>query len=418
MCQIIIWSIMKPVRVIDLKGQTYDLSFDDKITITAIRQKLLKDYNYNTDRCYFCRSKKILDNESISKEIFTSETQNNPIIIFNSLNYPDKSYPKVDNTFNLIFSRYYESYYDQNKNSSIFQRYNISRDNNGQAILQILDLVERGNISPDEISQFGLPLNPVQSDSRQDIYFSDSDEEEEEEINDNPRPYDIEFPNGNRLIAIDVNNSGDFQPISDFIYADQFQPEIDNNYYEENMFDDNYDEPPMFNFMDDQDAPQPDVEPNNHRNLMQFFGQLIGQAAANHIDGQMPFIQQFHDVENTEDQDQQQYEDIEEEENQNENQQQQDADQDGQNDRPPPPQMNQDQQNPWERPLFGFARNHADQNRQIIESLNLNINLTEVDNQAIERLVQAGYDRTMVIQVYEACDRNEENALNLLVSMG
>lgn len=40
------------------------------------------------------------------------------------------------------------------------------------------------------------------------------------------------------------------------------------------------------------------------------------------------------------------------------------------------------------------------------------IQVTEEENQAIERLTQMGFDRNLAIQAYIACDRNEELAAN------
>lgn len=42
------------------------------------------------------------------------------------------------------------------------------------------------------------------------------------------------------------------------------------------------------------------------------------------------------------------------------------------------------------------------------------IQITEAENQAITRLCELGFDRNLVIQVYFACDKNEEMAANLL----
>lgn len=42
------------------------------------------------------------------------------------------------------------------------------------------------------------------------------------------------------------------------------------------------------------------------------------------------------------------------------------------------------------------------------------IQITEDENQAITRLCELGFDRNLVIQVYFACDKNEEMAANLL----
>lgn len=60
------------------------------------------------------------------------------------------------------------------------------------------------------------------------------------------------------------------------------------------------------------------------------------------------------------------------------------------------------------------GRNESERNMQILESLNINIEFTEEDNQSIMRLVSAGHDRVNAIQIFVICDKNEEMALNLL----
>lgn len=45
-----------------------------------------------------------------------------------------------------------------------------------------------------------------------------------------------------------------------------------------------------------------------------------------------------------------------------------------------------------------------------------NIHLTEQDEQAISRLCELGFERSLVIQVYFACDKNEEVTANMLFS--
>ncbi|CCH59058.1 hypothetical protein TBLA_0B02160 [Henningerozyma blattae CBS 6284] len=49
-------------------------------------------------------------------------------------------------------------------------------------------------------------------------------------------------------------------------------------------------------------------------------------------------------------------------------------------------------------------------------SNNYNISLTEQDEQAIGRLCELGFERSLVVQVYFACDKNEEIAANMLFS--
>ena len=47
----------------------------------------------------------------------------------------------------------------------------------------------------------------------------------------------------------------------------------------------------------------------------------------------------------------------------------------------------------------------------------LNIDLSPEDQQAIQRICRIGFDRLTAIQVYVACDRNEDNAINCLISL-
>lgn len=44
------------------------------------------------------------------------------------------------------------------------------------------------------------------------------------------------------------------------------------------------------------------------------------------------------------------------------------------------------------------------------------VNYTPEDDQAISRLCELGFERDLVIQVYFACDKNEEAAANILFS--
>lgn len=62
-----------------------------------------------------------------------------------------------------------------------------------------------------------------------------------------------------------------------------------------------------------------------------------------------------------------------------------------------------------------MRREYEEEHQQLRE---LNIELTQQDEEAIDRLMQIGFDRMTIIQVYIACDRDEEATTNCLISMG
>lgn len=98
------------VKLIDLDGKVFNLTFKEQATIMSIRIKLLFEYNYNTSDCYFCISKQIIKNETQFKEIFAEREVDDPIIIFNYQQYPNKSYPNSDFAFLYHTSRYLDYY--------------------------------------------------------------------------------------------------------------------------------------------------------------------------------------------------------------------------------------------------------------------------------------------------------------------
>lgn len=361
------------VRLIDLKGQTFNLTFEEDVTVQAISQKLLKEYNFDSSRCYFCRSGKILKNEKISKEALAQGASDIPIIIFDSKTFPDKSFPKVDNAFQWSLSRYDDRF--SMSRSKMQNRIDLSEDD---FAAQVEHLLNQGIIPPTGI--FSRILNMARLHNNQNTVDiqSGSDDEDEAEPNSNRNsnqptisgPYGIDdFPPGTYFVGSNPND--DFQPFflppevmdrtfnppeREFMF-NAFNPDLEQQ-EEEQQFEQQNE--PIPEQLDD----QPQEQLINQ--------QLLEEQNHNHIDGI------------------------------------------------PIPALEDDDEFPGNGiPFtFNFGRRQDDLNQQIIEGLNLNITLSQADNQAISRLARAGYDRATVIQVYEACDRNEEAAMNLLVSMG
>eukprot|EP00002_Diphylleia_rotans_P022548 TRINITY_DN4416_c0_g1_i1.p1 TRINITY_DN4416_c0_g1~~TRINITY_DN4416_c0_g1_i1.p1 ORF type:complete len:369 (+),score=93.64 TRINITY_DN4416_c0_g1_i1:84-1190(+) len=74
-------------------------------------------------------------------------------------------------------------------------------------------------------------------------------------------------------------------------------------------------------------------------------------------------------------------------------------------------QINQHQQE-----FMDMLEEEGEDEEDIFAGIEDSLQLTQEDRQAVERLCAMGYDRTQVIQVYVACDKNEEVALAILSS--
>lgn len=94
------------VQLITLEGYTFDLEFDNNVNLSAIRKKLFETYNFNAYQCYFYQNGKILSEETILGDLFSSNNTKNQIIVFNYRTYPDKSFARADDAFKFNFSRY------------------------------------------------------------------------------------------------------------------------------------------------------------------------------------------------------------------------------------------------------------------------------------------------------------------------
>lgn len=261
------------VNIKTLKGDSYKITFKDDIMINKIKQKLLLEYNFNSEQCKFCFDGKMINDESISKEIYALTKPEITIIVIDHQMYPEKSYPKVDDAFQFNFSRYSDDFVPQNK-----EQKNDNQSNN----YDLNDSI--ANISDSELNDDNdniLTANQINEESINDISV-------------------------NNLTQIDQQET---DTLSDSIQS----------------------------FAELRDSLQELIH------QIQSFNESIGNTNNN--------------------------------------------------------------------------RNESEINMQILESLNINIEFTEEDNQSIMRLVSAGHDRANAIQIFAICDKNEEMAINLLSTM-
>lgn len=373
--------------------------------------------NITTDRFYFCISGNFLDNESkISNAILNLNITNEPIVILNSDIFPDKSYPKVSNSFNMDFSRYSDLFNKENSINPPLQHFN--RIHNDIDETESINYYE--NSLPYDNNDLNLffPTNLIRSQNNQNNNIFDSDyisDDDEQDFNTNHRYQNEEF--------LDTNRRYTAQELLDHVLIEEFEgsePLNESEYQESDLFghfigrmnrtresDEIIREN---NYLDNLIQPNTDSlqramnivydNPDSENMGIYEFGLLMYQTLTGISETENNQIEQNNHNLN-----------IHNFLNYN-----LDQNQDNQNMQNIPQDRNT--YNNLANPLVSIERERNNLNQQIIESLNLNINLTEADNQAISRLVEAGYDRATVIQVYEACDKNEDAALNLLVSMG
>lgn len=416
------------VKFVNLDGKKFELQFNEDITVPNIRQKLLKEYNYNTDKCYFCRLGKILTKEKIPKETFSQQNPDIPIVIFNYQNYPDKSFPKVDDAFRLNFSRYDDFFinkkYSNSKISESDLSQIISSSNPLETLLSLGLLPSNMDISP--MNLILRSRNRRQDSSNQLNSESDDDDAEaitespssprittEIRINRNPNITDDgfinytpdindDFQNAPRIIRMDTRNGQEINiPMDNLPFLFDGPAEFDN----EPIFEDNME---MDLGMMDIIPPEPELFEPEETAMQDQLSQPLMQPNTQEPPPPpeqppapvQPPAPERNEQENQENGNQRFWQEVEV------------------NRRPNDDNHLRPNRNGLAAIFANAERRQNEINQQIIEGLNLNITLNENDNQAISRLCQAGYDRATVIQVYEACDRNEESAMNLLVAMG
>lgn len=391
------------IHIWDLQGQKYDLTFESRdVSLSSIQKKLYDDYQVNSNFHYFCANSMILPHDAhLSPDFFQGEPQ---IVMYNSSTYQDKSYPRVDNTFNFSSSRYSDSFVQPksiNKYSNaslpedILQRLN---ENNGASLFELLHLLSMNG----HIHQYLGNRNSQSLFDSNDNYDDDSEIISSENFNDYNRTinneddeadnYNGEYPEeedvdeSQQQLSFRVN--GDWNEISRVLANSLFNADQNGN---ENENNDDYD----------------DMDVMNNQFAFRY---------------QPQFQDEYDNGQNEEDD-----EIMEESENEEEEEQ-------GRIDDNGPQEINNgnfenalniinninniydNDDNPNENEIEIENQNENYNENQRIEGLD--VELTPADQEAIGRLMSAGFDQMTAIQVYIACDRDEEAALNVLVSIG
>lgn len=173
--------LLMNIKLINLQGETFELTFQEEITLRSLRKKLLQKYNYNTDKCYFCISGHIIENEVDFKETFAKKEVEIPIMIFNYKQYPDKSYPRIDNAIQFHFSRYSNSFSEYASKTSGIESLNASdsdseNNDDNNSTLHTVEAETTTNILQEERNQSthergGVPLILACQNNNNDIIF-------------------------------------------------------------------------------------------------------------------------------------------------------------------------------------------------------------------------------------------------------
>lgn len=406
------------IHIWDLQGNKYDLAFPEKdVSLYSIQKKLLDDYQINTKTYYFCANSMILPSDAhLSPDFFQGEPQ---IIMYNSAIYPDKSYSRVDNAFNFNLSRYSDNFIQlKSQNSDInppipeelLQQ--IEDSGNGAFLFDILPLlVARNNLnrsragvnndassSSDEYDEVDDYEVSTEENNYNDRNFDDDDNEienynddyHEEEDDSRPR-FRFHVYNGNQNDNDNLNSR----------YLNHFEFGHRNDNDNENNYDDNYSDEENLIFDNRYMFNDQSLDPENEEEDQNLENEEEDQILENEEEDLL--------------------DDNEEENLQPNNRQRiQLVDDDG------------NIIHPNFNPILNFnnqyhAPNVDDENEDEAQNQNqnqnqriegLDVELTPVDQAAIRRLMNAGFDQMTAIQVYVACDRNEEAAFNVLVSFG
>jgi hypothetical protein len=72
-------------------------------TVAQLREMITTEFNYEMHRILFCFKGKILESDQILRPEET--TDDSVIVLFNEANFPEKSFPKVEPSFQFSLSR-------------------------------------------------------------------------------------------------------------------------------------------------------------------------------------------------------------------------------------------------------------------------------------------------------------------------
>lgn len=417
---------MLKIQIESLIGDKYDLEINDGSTVGSALIELNKKHHVDTTKCYLCHEMKELENSSkITNDLISKDPK---FVLYNFAQFPEKSFPRVDDAFGFTSSRYHDYYVrekpsGQNGSQMIYLSEDgnnipefISDGNDGsvheiyipaqelndpQIIHQLEALIQTNRLSPNGLIQLLSSYGHASmlGNSGNDNNYSDSEEED----------------NGN-TVNLPIN------------VGENFDPEINNyndNNYEEDHEDEIYDND---NYNENGIPYEFNVDPNiNGENNIDFddvemvFDMMRNQQGNQNFDDGENHNAFFMDNDVIGDIPNNEEENENDPENGDENGDENNNNPDDPNNEPADDHFNADNN---EDNNGNIDNNDNGEHQNILLNQMAmagmavqNVDLNEHDNEVIARITNYGYDPMMVVQVYLACDKDEEATTACLMSM-
>ncbi|KAH0791099.1 hypothetical protein GPJ56_004980 [Histomonas meleagridis] len=345
------------IKILDLFGKSYDIESKEDITLSSLKKLLAETSHLSLDHTIFClNGVQLQDTDHINKN-------DQPIVMFDNSLYPEKSYPKVENAFGFsdpIYSNYYSNQKTQiNEEDQIsnFFRHNNNGNNNFRrnhhSLIQHLQEISGNN---DLTNLLELQAN-------------------------NPIANNFLEALSNFLIHGSEHGMGNFLDGEESDNANNY--DYDDEYSHDDLDDENV-------FYQDLDGYEEETsEDTNPRNREPSFSDFIDQNDIQ-LGGGAPRIRVIRGAPNPEER------------------------------AVLPPDIGIPFENvEWPNfgqgiqmdPYFGVPQN-------LTEGIGgVDLQLSPEEEQAVRRIMSHGYNRMTVLQVYDACDRDEMATLSCLESL-